>query len=146
MTFWTKISVFQKLQFIIPALFLVHKKIYISELSGQIFTNLPIMCEKKICANKMKLKWRNYLKQKICRTERKFIKLREEAKKPVSWHHDGEKTCLLASWWRKHLSPGIMMEKKPVSWHHDGENTCLLASWWRKNLSPGIMMGIHLKI
>ena len=35
----------------------------------------------------MKLKWQNYLKQKICRTERKSIKLREEAKKPVSWHH-----------------------------------------------------------
>ena len=40
--------------------------------------------------NKMKLKWRNYLKQKICRTERKFIKLREEAKKPVSQHHNGD--------------------------------------------------------
>ena len=66
------------------------KKVYISELSGQIFTNLPRMCEKKICANKMKLKWQNYLKQKIYRTERKFIKLREEAKKPVSWHHDGD--------------------------------------------------------
>ena len=38
----------------------------------------------------MKLKWQNYLKQKICRTERKFIKLREEAKKPVSWQHDGD--------------------------------------------------------
>ena len=48
------------------------------------------MCEKKNCANKMKLKWQNYLKQKIYRTERKFIKLREEAKKPVSWHHDGD--------------------------------------------------------
>ena len=36
----------------------------------------------------MKLKWQNYLKQKIYRTERKFIKLREEAKK---------------------LSPGIIM-------------------------------------
>ena len=48
------------------------------------------MCEKKICANKMKLKWQNYLKQKIHRTERKFIKLREEAKKPASWHHDGD--------------------------------------------------------
>ena len=38
----------------------------------------------------MKLKWQNYLKQKIYRTERKFIKLREEAKRPVSWHHDGD--------------------------------------------------------
>ena len=38
----------------------------------------------------MKLKWQNYLKQKIYRTERKFIKLKEEAKKPVSWHHDGD--------------------------------------------------------
>ena len=53
----------------------------------------PICLEcvkKKNCANKMKLKWQNYLKQKIYRTERKFIKLREEAKKPVSWHHDGD--------------------------------------------------------
>ena len=66
------------------------KKIHISELSGQIFTNLPRMCEKKNYVNKMKLKWQNYLKQKIYRTERKFIKLREEAKKPVSWHHDGD--------------------------------------------------------
>ena len=48
------------------------------------------MCEKKICANKMKLKWQNYLKQKIYRTERKFIKLREKAKKSVFWHHDGD--------------------------------------------------------
>ena len=38
----------------------------------------------------MKLKWQNYLKPKIYRTERKFIKLREEAKKPVSWQHDGD--------------------------------------------------------
>ena len=38
----------------------------------------------------MKLKWQNYLKQKIYRTERKFIKRREEAKKPVSWRHDGD--------------------------------------------------------
>ena len=60
------------------------KKVYISELSGQIFTNLPRMCEKKINVNKMKLKWQNCLKQKTYRTERKFIKLREEAKKPVS--------------------------------------------------------------
>ena len=67
---------------------LAHKKIHISELSGQIFTNLPRMCEKKNYGNKMKLKWQNYLKQKICRIERKFIKLREEAKKPVSWYHD----------------------------------------------------------
>ena len=37
----------------------------------------------------MKLKRQNCLKQKIYRTERKFIKLREEAKKPVYWHHDG---------------------------------------------------------
>ena len=48
------------------------------------------MCEKKIYGNKRKLKWQNYLKQKICRTERKFMKLREEAKKPVSWNHDGD--------------------------------------------------------
>ena len=38
----------------------------------------------------MKLKWQNYVKQKIYRTARKFIKLREEAKKPVSWDHDGD--------------------------------------------------------
>ena len=57
------------------------KKVHISELSGQIFTNLPRMCGKKILAK---------TKQKIYRTERKFIKLREEAKKPVSWHHDGD--------------------------------------------------------
>ena len=38
----------------------------------------------------MKLKWQNCLKQKSYQTERKFIKLREEAKKPVSWHHDGD--------------------------------------------------------
>ena len=38
----------------------------------------------------MKLKWQNCLKQKNYRTERKFTKLREEAKKPVSWHHDGD--------------------------------------------------------
>ena len=48
------------------------------------------MCEKKIYVNKMKLKWQNYLKQKIYRTERKFLKLREQAKKPVSWHHNGD--------------------------------------------------------
>ena len=48
------------------------------------------MCEKKIYASKMKLKWQNYLKQKNCQTGRKFIKLREEAKKPASWHHDGD--------------------------------------------------------
>ena len=36
----------------------------------------------------MKLKW--LFKIKNYRTERKFIKLREEAKKPVSWHHDGD--------------------------------------------------------
>ena len=48
------------------------------------------MCEKKNNVNKMKLKWQNCLKQKTYRTERKFIKLREEAKKPVSWHHDGD--------------------------------------------------------
>ena len=46
--------------------------------------------KKKMYINKMKLKWQNYLKQKNYRTERKFIKLREEAKKPVSWHHDGD--------------------------------------------------------
>ena len=38
----------------------------------------------------MKFKWQNCLKQKIYRTERKFIKLREEVKKPVSWHYDGD--------------------------------------------------------
>ena len=50
------------------------------------------MCKKKKknYLNKMKLKWQNCLKQKSYRTERKFIKLREEAKKPVSWHHDGD--------------------------------------------------------
>ena len=45
---------------------------------------------KKIYVNEMKLKWQKYLKQKIYRTERKSIKLRQEAKKPVSWHHDGD--------------------------------------------------------
>ena len=37
----------------------------------------------------MKLEWPNYLKQKIYRTERKFIRLRKEAKKNhrVSRHH-----------------------------------------------------------
>ena len=40
--------------------------------------------------NKMKLKLQIYLKQKIYRTERKFIKLREEPKKSVSWHHNGD--------------------------------------------------------
>ena len=48
------------------------------------------MCEKRFYVNKMKLKWQYCLKQKIYRTERKFTKLREEAKKPVSWHHDGD--------------------------------------------------------
>ena len=45
---------------------------------------------KKIYVNEVKLKWQKYLKQKIYRTERKSIKLRQEAKKPVSWHHDGD--------------------------------------------------------
>ena len=54
------------------------------------YSPICLVCEKKICVNKMKLKWQNYLKQKIYRTERKFIKLREEAKRPVSWHHDGD--------------------------------------------------------
>ena len=63
-----------------PAHFLAFKKVHISELSGQIFINLPRMCEKKIYINKMKLKWLNCLKQKNYRTKRKFIKLREEAK------------------------------------------------------------------
>ena len=48
------------------------------------------MCEKKFYVNKMKLKWQKHLKQKVCRTERKFIKLTEEAKKAFSWHHDGD--------------------------------------------------------
>ena len=73
-----------------PAPFLAHKKAHISELFSQIFTNLPRICEKKVYVNKMKLKWQNYLKQKVYRTERKFIKLREEVKKPVSWHYDGD--------------------------------------------------------
>ena len=57
-----------------------------------LFKYSPICLEnvKKNYVNKMKLKWQNYLKQKNYRTERKFIKLREEAKKPVSWHHDGD--------------------------------------------------------
>ena len=38
----------------------------------------------------MKLKWQNYLKQKVYGTERKFIELVEEPKKPASWHHDGD--------------------------------------------------------
>ena len=60
--------------------FLAHEKVHISELSGQIFTNLPRMCERFFYVNQMKLKWQNYIKQKIYRTERR-----------------GEKTCLLAS-------------------------------------------------
>ena len=48
------------------------------------------MCEIFFYVNRMKLKWQNCLKQNICRTERKFIKLREEAKKYLSWHHDGD--------------------------------------------------------
>ena len=55
------------------------------------YSSICLECvKKKNYVNKMKLKWQNYLKQKIYRTERKFIKLREEAKKPVSWHHDGD--------------------------------------------------------
>ena len=69
--------------------FVAHKKVHISEPSCQIFTNLPRMCEKNY-VNKMKLKWQNYFKQKIYRTGRKFIKLREEAKKTISWYHDGD--------------------------------------------------------
>ena len=38
----------------------------------------------------MKIKWQNSLKQKIYRTERKFIKLRDEAINLVSWHHSGD--------------------------------------------------------
>ena len=49
------------------------KKVHISELSGQIFTNLPRMCGKNIYLNKMKLKWQNCFKQKIYRTERKLV-------------------------------------------------------------------------
>ena len=63
------------------------KKVYISELSGQIFTNLPRMCEKKICANKMNRKWQNYLKQKNLTNSEKFYKAERR----------GEKTCHLAS-------------------------------------------------
>ena len=48
------------------------------------------MHEKKIYVNKMKLKWQNCLKQKICQTERKLIKFREEVKNSLSWHHDGD--------------------------------------------------------
>ena len=39
------------------------------------------MCEKN---------GKTILKQKIYRTEAKFTKLREKAKKPVSRHHDGD--------------------------------------------------------
>ena len=70
-----------------PPLILAHKKVYISELSGQIFTNLPRMCEKKFCANKMNLKWQNYLKQKNLTNSEKFYKAERR----------GEKTCHLAS-------------------------------------------------
>ena len=45
---------------------------------------------KKKYLNKIKLQWQSCLKQKSYRTERKFIKLREEAKKPFSWYHDGD--------------------------------------------------------
>ena len=79
----SKIAIYHRLRPSWPT-----KKVHISELSGQIFTNLPRICEKTFYVNKMKLKWQNCLKQKNCRTERKFIKLREKAKKPVSWHHD----------------------------------------------------------
>ena len=57
-----------------PSPFLANQKVHISELSGQIFTNLPRMCENKFYGNKMKLKWRNYLKQKIYKAERRCEK------------------------------------------------------------------------
>ena len=55
----------------------------------------PLVKYSPICLECVKIffyrnKWQNYLKQKICRTEKKFIKLREEAKKPVLWDHDGD--------------------------------------------------------
>ena len=66
-------------------------KKFISQNSLVKYSPICLECvKKKNCANKMKLKWQNYLKQKIYRTERKFIKLREEAKKHVSRHHDGD--------------------------------------------------------
>ena len=61
-----------------PTLFLANKKVHISKFSRQIFTNLPRMCEKQFYVNKMKLKWQNCFKQKIYRSEKKFIS-REEA-------------------------------------------------------------------
>ena len=50
------------------------KKVHISD------SPISLECVKKNYVNKMKLKRQNCLKQKIYRTERKFIKLREEAK------------------------------------------------------------------
>ena len=61
-----------------------------SELSDQMLINLLRMREKKNYVNKMKIKWQNCLKQKIYWTERKFIKLREEAINLVSWQHIGD--------------------------------------------------------
>ena len=55
------------------------------------YSPICLECVKKFFyGNKMKLKSQNYLKKKICLTERKSIKLREEAKKPASWHHGGD--------------------------------------------------------
>ena len=68
-----------------------HTKKSISQNSLVKYSPICLECvKKKNYVNKMKLKWQNYLKQKIYQTERKFIKLREKAKKPVSWHHDGD--------------------------------------------------------
>ena len=79
-----------KIEIYDPPTFLAHIKVNISDLFGQIFTNLPRMCGNKCYGNKIKLKWPIYLKQKIGLTDRKFIKLREETKKhhPVSRHYD----------------------------------------------------------
>ena len=89
-TFWTKISVFQKLQFIIPRAYPgPQKSLYLRTLWSNIH-QFAYNVWKKNYLNKMKLKWQNCLKQKSYRTERKFIKLRQEAKRPLSWHHDGD--------------------------------------------------------
>ena len=59
------------------------------ELGDKMLVKMKISGKKIRGEHKMQLKWPNYFKQKIYRTERKFIKLREAKKHhPVSRHHD----------------------------------------------------------
>ena len=86
MTFWTRISVFQKLQFIIPSWSTKKSISLCPELFGQVFTNLPWLYEKKICK----------------KNEAEMVKL-FKTKKLLNWEkiykaeRRGEKICLLAS-------------------------------------------------